>query len=117
MEDVETYAKTVTAPANDTVRRTVTERPEGTDAQIRTVRIGFGDGAPASVNARTFVGEAQLAPTDGTVTAVGSVHELPVREILSPTAAVNVEIANPTSNPHNVVVTVTAVKVDSEESA
>jgi hypothetical protein len=116
MEDIETYAKTVSVPANDTVRKTVTERPQGTNAQIQTVRIGFGDGVPASVNARTFVGEAQLAPTFGTVTAVGSVHELPVREILSPTASVDVEIDNPTSNPHNVVVTVTAVKVDSEES-
>jgi len=46
----------------------------------------------------------------------GVVHELPVTDTLSPTAAVEAQIDNPTANSHRVIVTVTAVKQPTEEA-
>jgi len=110
MEDIETFAAALTVPASSTVRRVVTDRPEGTGATIRTVRILIADTAPVDVTVSTFVGESKLAPADGVVAGSGVVHELPVTDSLSPTAAVEAQIDNPTANSHRVIVSVTAQK-------
>jgi len=117
MEDVETFASAVTVPSSSTVRRVVTERPEGTAAEIRRVRVVIGDTAPPAVTVSTFVGESRLAPADGVVAGSGVVHELPVTDTLSPTAAVEAQIDNPTANSHRVIVTVTAVKQPTAEDS